>query len=114
MRLRITEAGIELQEPGFAILDHQAGVEYSLVGVAFCRHPLDSREHDPVHDLFVDVVGDDRGGRVRPHAPGVGSLIVVVDRFVILRRGHWQDRLAIGKGEEGCLLTRETLFNDHP
>lgn len=43
------------------------------------------------------VRSDERAGAVSPHAPRVGSNVSVPDALVVLGRGHYRHRFAIGE-----------------
>ena len=60
----------------------------------------------------MDLIGDDRRGRVGAHAARVRSAIAVVAALVILRSRERQDVLAADDRDEARFLAAEKLF-DH-
>ena len=111
--LRIPEAHVELDHVGVArVVDHQSDEEHALVGMAVGLHAVDRRVHDPLEDLLLDRLGDDRRRGVGAHAPGVLAFVAVEGALVVLRRGQGHDPLAVTEGVVGGFLTLQP-FLDH-
>ena len=61
----------------------------------------------------MNLRGDDRGWRIRPHATGVRTLILVQQAFVVLGGGQWQDLVAMAHDHEAGLFTSQKFFDHH-
>ena len=59
------------------------------------------------------VVGQYRRGTVRPHAAGIGALVIVPGGFVVLGGGQGHGPLAVAETEEGGFLAHQAFLQHH-
>ena len=111
MGLGIAKAGIELQDLGAVLGEHEAAVEAAGVGDALGgelgHHALLDIDH------LGKLVGRDHGhGAVDAHAARVGAEVPVQRALVILGGGQRHQRLAVGQGQQRALRPLHHLL-DH-
>ena len=112
LRLRVPEAGVELEHLGAIRADHQARVEDAAEGDAAGGHRRDDGAVDAVDEL-PDLGGAEAGDRrVAAHAAGVGALVAVEDPLVVLGGGERDDVLAVADRQQRELLAIEELLGD--
>ena len=112
LAFRITEAGIVFHQPGLTVLDHQPGVKHAAIGCAALGHFGNCGLYDLFQRQCGHSIGQDRCGRIGPHAARVGTGIAIADALVILRRADGPHVLSIAQHEERGLFARHEVF-DH-
>ena len=114
LRLRVAKATIELHDARITVrIDHQARVEKTTVGHAFCRERRDGGGNDAIDHPLLDLRRDHRRRRVGTHAAGVRPKIALIATFVVLGGGKGQEAFAIGDNDEARLLSRHEFLDHH-
>ncbi len=113
LAFRVAEAGIVLDQPRRAVLDHQPDIEHAGIGRAAARHLGHGRAHDFVQRARGDRVVHDRRGRIGAHAAGVGAGVAVAHALVVLRGAEGQAGRAVDQHEERRLLAGHHLLDHH-
>ncbi len=75
-------------------------------------HLLDDRAHHRCHYLGLQLLVHQGSRGVCAHSAGVGALVPIEQRLVVLCCRHRDDGCSVAEGEDGCLLTDEELFDD--
>jgi hypothetical protein len=112
LRLRVTEAAVELEHLRPGLRQHQPGEEHSREGRSSPRELLDHRAVHLLDQLGHLVRPHARHRRVRAHAARVRSRVAVPDALEVLRRRQRHHRATVREREHGYLLAREQLL-DH-
>ena len=114
LRLGVAQPAVEFQRVQTAVLaDHQARIQEARERRALVGHAADGGQDDLAQRARMDVGRDDRGGRIRAHAAGVGALVAVEQAFVVLAGGQCQHVAAISHHDEaGFLAGQEGLDHD--
>mmetsp|Transcript_2092 Transcript_2092/g.6133 ORF Transcript_2092/g.6133 Transcript_2092/m.6133 type:complete len:481 (-) Transcript_2092:23-1465(-) len=112
LRLRVSEAAIELDDLRAVCREHQPGEEAAPELRLLTLHPLDGRHEDLPLDALEHRGVD--GGRRREgaHAAGVRALVVVEGPLVVLRRRQGHVALAIAAREDRALDPGHELLQD--
>mmetsp|Transcript_1456 Transcript_1456/g.3696 ORF Transcript_1456/g.3696 Transcript_1456/m.3696 type:complete len:240 (+) Transcript_1456:417-1136(+) len=112
LRLWIAEAGVELDDPGPPVGQHETRKEAADERMAVSRHALDGGLEDLLVDLLHQLGGHEGRRREGPHAARVRALVVVEDPLVVLRRRQHREGLAVAACEDRALHTRHQLLQD--
>src|SRR5258705_215611 len=112
LALGVAEAAVELDDFRTVLGEHHSGVEDALVGRALGGERRQRRLHDLAHDARLHLGVDARHRRVRTHAAGVRSPVVVEHRLVVLGRGEREHGRAAREREERRFLAHHELL-DH-
>mmetsp|Transcript_76657 Transcript_76657/g.165874 ORF Transcript_76657/g.165874 Transcript_76657/m.165874 type:complete len:694 (+) Transcript_76657:3096-5177(+) len=110
LRLRVSEAAIELDDLRAVCREHQPGEEAAPELRLLTLHPLDGRHEDLPLDALEHRGVD--GGRRREgaHAAGVRALVPVEGALVVLRRRQHRHVGAVGQAEDGALRALHLLL----
>ena len=112
LRLRVAEAGVELECPDACVRQHQPGVEHAAKLVAGRGQLRHRGPHDALDNLLDERVIDPEGRRVGAHASGVGALVALERSLVVAGGCERHDVRPIGDGEQRKLRSFEPLL-DH-
>mmetsp|Transcript_24630 Transcript_24630/g.35332 ORF Transcript_24630/g.35332 Transcript_24630/m.35332 type:complete len:805 (-) Transcript_24630:551-2965(-) len=110
--LGVAEPAVELQQAGTLSGQHEPRVQHALVGPALPGHAV----HRPLHDgqaARVLVRGEQRGGRVGPHAARVGAQVGLLHPLMILGGRHAHGDPAVAEGQQRHLRARQALLHHH-
>ena len=113
LRLRIAEASVVLHHLRAVRRQHQAEVDDSLEGTAFCLHGFHGGQEDLLHAALCNLRRVIGGGGEGAHAAGVGPFVAVIGTLVILRGGHGGKVFSICKTKYSDLRADHTFFDDH-
>ena len=111
--LRVTEAGVVLDDARALRGQHQTKVQHALERTALFFHRSNGRLEDGLHALRRDVGGVETGRRESAHAARVRAFVMVVGALVILRRRHGLEVLAVNERKNRDLGAGEELLDDH-
>ena len=114
LRLGVAEAGVELDHLRPFGGEHEPGVEEAAKGAPLGGQAGHRRADDAGHDLVQQRRGDEAGGCVGAHAPGVGAAVAVEDALVVARDAEGDGRLAVAEGEDGGLRALQAALDHHP
>jgi len=112
--LRISEPAVELEHVERAVgREHDAGVQYPLIGRTPRRQLPQRRLEHPATQLFPQTVGGDAHGAVGAHATRVGPGVAVPQPLVILGGGQQDELVAVRERQHRELLTLEKVLHHH-
>ena len=115
LRLRVAEAGVELQQDRAPIgRQDQAGVESAAEGHAPAGQLRQRGAVEAGHDLPDEPVVHVGERRVGAHAAGVGPAVAVTQPLVVAGGGQGQGEPAVAEGNHARLRTVQALLDDHP
>ena len=112
LSLGVAKPDVEFQHLGALVAHHQAGVQHPLEWAVATLHGVDGGDQDLADDVVHHQGRDLRGRAVGPHSPGVGPLVFIVCRLVVLRCLERDDGFPVGEREDAHLFAIETLL-DH-
>mmetsp|Transcript_85350 Transcript_85350/g.238221 ORF Transcript_85350/g.238221 Transcript_85350/m.238221 type:complete len:505 (-) Transcript_85350:2076-3590(-) len=110
LRLRVTEAAIELDDDGAFGRQHQPGEKAAHKRLALGLEPVDGRLQHLLRDPLQHGRVDNRRRCESAHATSVGSLVAIESTFVVLRRRQHRDVRAIGKRKHRAFGALQALF----
>src|SRR5581483_3535228 len=84
------------------------------IRISLDGHSRQGRRDNRSKDFVTRRLVENRVVAVCAHSPCVGSLVIVKDRLVVLRKGQGKDRLPIRQNNKGYFFASEAFFNDNP
>ncbi|MPM39884.1 hypothetical protein SDC9_86520 [bioreactor metagenome] len=99
LSLRVTEAGVVLNDVGDAIHNHEAEIKYAFKRPALGRHGFDGGQKNFLHTAVSHLGRIEFAGGESTHPAGVGSSVVIIGPFVVLCRNHRPQGCPVGKGQ---------------
>ncbi|GCN73892.1 hypothetical protein ExPCM20_01362 [Escherichia coli] len=109
----IAKAAVKFDNLRIALfVDHQARVEKTGVGVAFCRHAFHGWPDDSFHRALMNLIGHYWRRGVSAHPAGVWPGIFIAYAFVILAGGHRQHMLTVHHHDKARFFAVEELFDN--
>ncbi len=113
LRLRVTEARIELDHPDARAGHDEPAIEQADERCLLGCELADGGQRDGVDDL-VDEPGRQPGERgIRPHPTGVRTFVTVAETLVVLGGRERQHVVPVTQQEEGDLLAVEKLLDEN-
>ena len=113
-RLRVAEAGVELDDLDALRGLHQTAVQDAGERAAFGHHRLRGLAHDLLVGELAVFLRDERKARVGAHTARVRALVAVEGALVVLGKRHRIDALAVHEAQEGELGAGEEIFHHDP
>ena len=112
LRLGVAETAIVFDQFRTLCGHHQPCIEHADIRSALGGQTGDGRADDGVEDAADHFRRTNRGRCIRPHAAGVCSAVAFKNPFVILRRRHGGDGLAVGEDKQRDLGSGQSFLEE--